>query len=382
MSSCQARFWLPHKNKFLKLSTLLQGYIYTKKGRKCLVTGEWEEFEIELFIDSLQELSPTNKNHVLLLAYEFSYFLLPGRELLQSKICDDQWLAIWLEFKNTDLVVTPEFKSTQLAPLDRERELISYTDQFSKVQKHLHHGDCYQLNLTERFSFKLGGTEKEIWPWKKREEISHFAHSLILEREKFLFLSNSPECLFQTRTYKETFQVYSMPIKGTYPEGERIPEKDPKNQAELDMITDLIRNDLSSVGKAYSKVLKRREILKVPGLQHQFSLLGVTLKKKPTLLELLRGLFPGGSITGAPKRRVMELIAEIENGPRGFYCGSTILSLGGEWEASINIRSAEVDLSRRELTYGAGGGITVLSDEFEERKEMEGKLTSFTRLFR
>ena len=92
-------------------------------------------------------------------------------------------------------------------------------------------------------------------------------------------------------------------------------------------------------------------------------------------------LFPGGSITGAPKKRVMELINEIEGFERGLYCGSTILLYKGLRSGSINIRSTQIDFMQNEIKYGAGGGVTLLSKASDEYKEALGKLKSFLLLF-
>ncbi|MDC1175497.1 chorismate-binding protein, partial [Bacteriovoracaceae bacterium] len=92
-------------------------------------------------------------------------------------------------------------------------------------------------------------------------------------------------------------------------------------------------------------------------------------------------LFPGGSITGAPKKRVMKILNSIEHSSRQFYCGSTFLNYGGVRSASINIRSAMIDVTTKKLTYHAGGGITVKSSVEGEYEEMLSKVQSFTGLF-
>jgi anthranilate/para-aminobenzoate synthase component I len=88
-------------------------------------------------------------------------------------------------------------------------------------------------------------------------------------------------------------------------------------------------------------------------------------------------LFPGGSVTGAPKLRVMELIQQIERFQRGIYCGSTLLFFKERKLASINIRTANINLGERLWRYGAGGGVTLLSKAHKEFQEMEFKVSSF-----
>ncbi len=158
-------------------------------------------------------------------------------------------------------------------------------------------------------------------------------------------------------------------------------EKDEKNQAELYMITDLMRNDLTRLTMNPANVVHDKYPLHVPGLIHQFSVVESSLSAKENLANIVKNLFPGGSITGAPKKNTMELIEKIEKFKRGFYCGSTILCYKNRKTASINIRSAEIDYTQNEVTYGAGGGITLQSQALEEFEETLNKLKSFLLLF-
>jgi anthranilate/para-aminobenzoate synthase component I len=120
----------------------------------------------------------------------------------------------------------------------------------------------------------------------------------------------------------------------------------------------------------------------VPGLIHQYSLITSKLNRKISLHETISSLFPGGSITGAPKKKVMEIISETERFQRSFYCGTTVLCYQDKKVASINIRSATINLEERIWQYGAGGGITLLSKAHIEFQEMESKVQSFLSLFR
>jgi anthranilate/para-aminobenzoate synthase component I len=175
-----------------------------------------------------------------------------------------------------------------------------------------------------------------------------------------------------------------MPIKGSEVLGKnpqdswRKLKACPKNQAELYMITDLLRNDLSKIEKPKAQVIKKKSPLRVPGILHQFSLVSVLLNKNTSLYKVISSLFPGGSVTGAPKKRVMEILNDLEfSGKRGFYCGSTIILYKNLKAASINIRSATIDLNSGEFIYGSGGGVTLLSQVEDEYKEMKLKIGSF-----
>ena len=146
------------------------------------------------------------------------------------------------------------------------------------------------------------------------------------------------------------------------------------------MITDLMKNDLYRISKNPVEVIKKKVPLLVPGLIHQYSRLRSPLSASISLLELMSIIFPGGSVVGAPKKRTMEILHEIENSPRGFYCGSTLILHGSLRRASLNIRTAEINLISRLFTYGAGGGITLLSDVHDEYQETLNKRDSFIQL--
>ncbi len=199
-----------------------------------------------------------------------------------------------------------------------------------------------------------------------------------------MFLSNSPECLFQY----EKNHIITMPIKGTLKRGEDWKKSwkemlaSAKEESELLMITDLLKNDLNRLDQPTAEVKKLRAPLLVPGLLHQYSLISLKLKNKVSLAQTIFALFPGGSITGAPKKRVMEIIQDVERYQRGIYCGSTILCYGPKKVANINIRTATLNVSERIWRYAAGGGITLLSKNSDEFKEMESKVSSFLTLIK
>ena len=200
-----------------------------------------------------------------------------------------------------------------------------------------------------------------------------------------MYLSNSPECLFQIKKHSKHFKLWSMPIKGTMPldsfsQFSKTWEKltnCKKNEAELFMITDLLRNDLSAIDLPRSRVVKLKAPLIVPGILHQYSLIAVDLGYHINLNDIIKSLFPGGSIMGPPKKKVGNILYELENYTRGLYCGSTIVLYKSILASSINIRSAEVNLKNQTLSYKAGGGITLQSSAQVEFKEMQLKVDSF-----
>ncbi|MFL5783305.1 MAG: chorismate-binding protein [Bacteriovoracaceae bacterium] len=370
-------------------STLLEltrpkiAYIYYRTTRHNLITGYPETYPLQKFLDSLDEKMLQDKvrgHHVYHFHYELGLVLLG----LGHSVSDDVPLAIEIEYESARKTSLPRATIDQFPLKSLERPNWSeYKEVFQYIQEQLHAGNCYQVNVTSPFEFE---TEEPIDPrdinsfFFSRKGLGTFAHSTIFHDQ--MILSNSPECLFQ---YKNN-EVRTMPIKGTMRRKGTLKEdwrellESTKDEAELLMITDLLRNDLNRLDRPIARVLKKRAALEVPGLLHQYSLLSVKLSKKISLLHVLTCLFPGGSVTGAPKKRVMQIIQDVEHGKRGVYCGSTLLCYGNKKVASINIRTAEIDLSERLWKYGAGGGITLGSNAVHEYQEMEAKVASFLTL--
>lgn len=255
-----------------------------------------------------------------------------------------------------------------------------YSQSFERVQAHLHAGNAYQVNLTAPFDYDVDhdSSYEDTFGFLKSPHVGKFAQSVYFPNNLLSFVSNSPETLFAAKPTRDgQWRVSSLPIKGTAKSGEwEKLSSSMKDQAELLMITDLVRNDLNrlSHGKAQVDALKAR--MDVKGLVHQFSEVSALVSPKTSVAELMRCLFPGGSITGAPKKRVSEIINEVEPNPRGFYCGSTLFWSGSGLSASINIRSGTIDWKARKARLHAGGGITVQSNATDEWNELLSKLES------
>jgi len=259
-----------------------------------------------------------------------------------------------------------------------------YQSKFDKVQKHLERGDSYQVNLTMPFTRHYDflpdplALASSLWTNGK---VGAFAHLTNIPSLNLCFFSNTPECLFDLKQRR----MRTMPIKGTIrsngPEAWKKLERSKKDQAELYMITDLLRHDFNSIGEnGQVRVLAKKCPLEVSGLIHQYSLIEKTLDQNFSLDYVLEQIFPGGSITGAPKLRTMEIILDIEDRERGLYTGSTIVFHQNLKGSSLNIRSALINYSQKSVSYNAGGGITLLSNCKEEFDEMYAKWESFQNL--
>ena len=371
------------KDHVLELSKPIHAYIYYRHQRMNLLTGFPEAYGIDQFIKQLDEISLQDKvKHpkVYHFYYEFGMYQQGTRVP-----AEDTPLAIEIEYRQSKKFIpkTPHLKELGLKTLERP-SWSEYKIAFEKIQEQLLDGNCYQVNLTYPYDFETEEVldPRDIADFFFAQKVSPFAHATYFGEE--MFLSNSPECLFQ---FKKNV-LSTMPIKGTMKRGKDWKKmwkemmKSPKEESELLMITDLVKNDLNSLQNPVAKVLKLREPLIVPGLLHQYSLIAVKLTQKLSLKQTMHSLFPGGSITGAPKIRVMDIIDDVERYQRGIYCGSTVLFYKEQRVASINIRTASINVSERVWRYGAGGGVTLLSKAVDEFKEMESKVESFLRLLK
>lgn len=373
------------EDSVLELSNPSRAYIYFRKTRLNLLTGFPETYPFEKFLDELDKITLREKMKtpkVFHFYYEFGLI----QAGLGHTVTDEMPLAIELEYQKKKITAKPKskLKSIPLKTLERP-SWGEYKGAFEFIQEELLKGNAYQINLTYPYDFE---TEEVIDPrdlcdyFFSQRKAAGFAHATFLGDE--MILSNSPECLFDFS--KGTLRT--MPIKGTRQRGKNWKEawkelaNDPKEEAELNMITDLLRNDLNRLEEPRARVKTMKAPLIVPGLVHQFSLIEVKIDSPLSLLKTMNNLFPGGSITGAPKKRVMELLQNIERYSRGIYCGSTLLCLDERKVASINIRTASLSIMDRLWRYGAGGGITLLSRPVSEFQEMEAKVSSFLKFLK
>lgn len=243
-----------------------------------------------------------------------------------------------------------------------------------RVQDYIRAGDIYQANIAQRFVADL---PPDADPWAlyqalRAENPAPFAAYLDCGTRKLL--SSSPELFLRTQGRT----VETRPIKGTARRHSNEAEDaarraallaSRKDRAENVMIVDLLRNDLAKVCKPTSvDVPALCELESYAGLHHLVSAVTGTLRDGADALDLIAAAFPGGSITGAPKLRAMEIIAEIEGRARGVYCGAIgLLSFTGDIALNIAIRTLVIEHGEIELR--TGGGITILSDAAQEYEE-------------
>ncbi len=270
-----------------------------------------------------------------------------------------------------------------LSPVASNLTHDAYARAFRKIRGYIHDGDCYQVNLAQRFSAAASGD-----PWlayQRLRIINPAPFSAYLNTPYAQILSASPERFLKV----EGGRVETKPIKGTRPragharlDAELIEElrASGKDRAENLMIVDLLRNDLSkNCALGTVKVPKLFEVESFATVHHLVSTVTGELRAGRDALDLLRGCFPGGSITGAPKLRAMQIIEELEPHRRGIYCGAIgYIGFDGGMDANIAIRT--LVHSQGAIRFWAGGGIVADSKLEEEYQETFDKAAAMLRL--
>lgn len=273
------------------------------------------------------------------------------------------------------------------SPVVSNMDEANYAAAFNKIQRYIQEGDCYQVNLAQRFSAKASGDSWQAY--QKLREISPAPFMAYMNFGNMQVLSGSPERFLQVMDGS----VETRPIKGTRPRSDD-PALDAqyaqdlqtslKDRAENLMIVDLLRNDIGKNCETGSvRADKLFQLQSFANVHHLVSIVTGRLQAGKTALDLLRGCFPGGSITGAPKLRSMQIIEELEPHRRGVYCGAIgYIGFDGNMDTNITIRTA-VYLSHNdggEISFYAGGGIVADSDLQKEYKETLDKASSMLKV--
>jgi para-aminobenzoate synthetase component 1 len=299
---------------------------------------------------------------------------------------DPETLARWDEIAGRFLQPAAERARapfTVTAPAVSNLNEHEYAHAFRRIQDYIQAGDCYQVNLAQRFAAPAQGD-----PWlacQALRVINPAPHAAYLSTPQAQILSSSPERFLRV----EYGQVETRPIKGTRPragharldaelaEALRTSEKD---RAENVMIVDLLRNDLSKVCAPHSvRVPRLFDVESFPTVHHLVSTVTGELRPGHDALDLLRACFPGGSISGAPKLRAMQIIEELEPHRRGVYCGAIgYVGYNGNMDTSIAIRT--LVYSGGTVRLWAGGGIVADSTLEEEYQESFDKARAMLRL--
>jgi para-aminobenzoate synthetase component I len=307
------------------------------------------------------------------------------------------WLASFCRFEKTESIweqlqelfsntSTDEEKGFHIktevkSNMSREQ----YGVAFDRVKNYILDGDCYQVNLAQRFSAEFEG---DSWSaYLQLRQVNPAPYAAYLNLPSGVVLSSSPERFLRVTGN----QVETKPIKGTKHRSVFAYEdkalavcllESEKDRAENLMIVDLLRNDISKSCESGSVVVPKLFALETYAtVHHLVSTITGHLAKDKHALDLLRGCFPGGSITGAPKHRSMEIIEELEPHRRSVYCGS-IAHIGFDGNMDSNICIRTLIKYENKLYFHAGGGIVWDSQVDAEYKECFDKAAAMLKLFK
>ena len=265
-------------------------------------------------------------------------------------------------------------------PFAAEQGKSQYAEAFARVQDYIHAGDCYQINLAQRFSSRYQGDPLSAYCALRERSPTPF--SAYLEMAGGTLLSLSPERFIEVQNGR----VETRPIKGTRPRGSS-PQQDQalaeelqrceKDRAENLMIVDLLRNDLGrSCEPGSIRVPELFSLESYPNVHHLVSSITGRLRSDSDTIDLLMRAFPGGSITGAPKIRAMQIIEELEPVRRSLYCGS-VGYLGCEGQMDFNIAIRSLVCHEGSIYCWGGGGVVADSEldaEYQETLTKVGNL--------
>ena len=308
-------------------------------------------------------------NHPLIEAWSFQNY----EELAKSAV--DQFLA-------ADISQLPENETfAGVADLNASIDFEQFSSDLHQIREWILAGDVYQINHTYRLSGQVYGSPLALYSRLRKRQPGRFG--AFIQSPGRSILSHSPELFIQ----RNGDTLTAMPMKGTASALNSIGtdlSEDPKNQAENVMIVDLLRNDMGRVAQTGSvKVSKLFEVARHGDVLQMTSTVEAQLKKGIEFLDILRAVFPCGSVTGAPKKRSMEIIQELEPS-RDYYCGAIgWLDPDHRLALSVPIRTLEIDHNAHNhgsLTMGVGAGITIESKPDEEWQECTIKSAFLTGL--
>ncbi|MBL4694423.1 anthranilate synthase component I family protein [Candidatus Gracilibacteria bacterium] len=351
-------------------------------GRNILAYNPIDKF-VGSDINKFKKFAKKHSKHKLI-GY-FSYDLAYQLHKIKQTATDDLELPLiyflafdkWHEDFTLPQAPSTPHTSTNFAPTMSAKE---YAHAYKQIKSHITDGNIYQINLTHRLEAQTDLAPRELF----LKTIAHnpVNYSAYIEGDGFQILSASPEHFLTIKDNK----ISTSPVKGTRPRG-KTPAQDaklkkellesPKETAELNMITDLLRNDLGKIAKTNSVTVDAHRLFsQCPTVWHTYSQISAELAADP--LEALISTLPGGSITGCPKHRAMQIIDQLEPTTRGIYTGNIGYIDGDELDFNIAIRT--IIKKGQKLHLQVGGGIVLDSTEESEYQETLDKAKSFMKI--
>ncbi len=328
--------------------------------------------------NDIEDLSSSHEDHI---GFSDLYFFQPKKLFLwKNNQVDMLYLSDFKAEIELDLQAIKDFSLPKLSassPLEIVSKISkeSYFNKVDNILEHIHRGDIYEVNFCQEFYAKKALIDP-IAVYHKLNEISQAPFASFMKlKDKFL-LCSSPERFAR----KEANKVVVQPIKGTARRIDDLQEdqllarnlsNDPKERAENIMIVDLIRNDLSKCAKKGSvKVEELCQVYSFKQVHQLISTVSCEVKKNTHVVDIIKDLFPMGSMTGAPKISAMKIIEEEEETKRGLYSGAVgYFTPEGDFDFNVVIRSILYNASSEYLSFSVGSAITSLSEIEKEYEE-------------
>lgn len=286
-------------------------------------------------------------------------------------------------------LISPEPRHDDPAPapaVSLALDQVHYSARIAQIHEWIRAGDVYQLNFTFPLQAEIAEPPAQLYARLRAAQPVDYSAFLHCQPSRYI-ASLSPELFFHVEESSGARRIRTRPMKGTARRGRTTAEdreiaawlaNDSKNRAENVMIVDLIRNDLGRICNFGSvQVEKLFDVERFPTLWQMTSTISGELRPGVNYKDIFRALFPCGSVTGAPKIRAMQLLAKIEDQPRGIYTGS--IGYFSREESVFNVAIRTLTLSGRSATMGVGSGIVIDSDPAAEFRECRLKAEFLTR---
>ena len=343
---------------------------------EALARGEYVvvafAYELGLYIHKIGQ-RPAEKNHPhpLVRAWSFRSYKSLSKEDVDSFI------------RNRVAILDPDNQIAGIANLHSSVDKKQFSSDVETIQEYIRNGDTYQINHTFRITGETYGDPLALYERLRERQPGRFG-AFIAQGSSFI-LSQSPELFIQ----KQGDTLKAMPMKGTASalnESAEHLSADAKNRAENVMIVDLLRNDLSRLALPGTVTVPYLfEVTRYGDVLQMTSTVQAEIKPGTRLTDVLNAVFPCGSITGAPKKRSMEIIQELEPQNRGYYCGALgWIDPNGDFAFSVPIRTLEIDQDTKthasSFSLGIGAGITIDSEADKEWEECQIKASFLSKM--
>jgi para-aminobenzoate synthetase component 1 len=361
----------------------LQDFISSKKGKWLLGHIGYD------LKNELEQLSSSHPDHI---GFPDLYFFEPLNLIRlnekQLAIEADDPQKVFNELNTITIPSSAGFKKPGGATVRNRIQKEEYISIIRRLQQHILRGDCYEINFCQEFYMEQAAIDPLII-YRELSNISPNPFSALYRMNNTWLLCASPERFLK----KEGKKILTQPIKGT---SKRVPDddsKDEQNKQELFlsskdrsenvMVVDLMRNDLSRICEEGTvKVDELYGIYSFPQVHQMISTISGELKNDISFSDILRATFPMGSMTGAPKRRVMELIEQYEKTKRGIFSGAVgYISPDNDFDFNVVIRSIMYNNTANYLSFQTGSGITFYSDPEKEWEECLLKAEAIKKVF-